>query len=121
MKEIEALEEDFTASETKTVEASSPVLEELAEMDEKVSVPVAATADVVSLDSKRPAASAETSGAHSTMNFKIQGNITMELQFDIGGKVVALEVTETGLTIAMEGGMKFTLPVGEKESFKKAV
>jgi hypothetical protein len=116
MKEIEALEDDFTTSEEKI---SDPVMEELAHLDEKVSIPTS-TANVVSLESKRTA-SKETSGASTSMSFKVQGNLTLELQFDIGGKVVSLEVTETGLSIEMEGGVKFTVPVNEKSSFKKAV
>lgn len=116
MKEIEALEDDFTAVEDKT---ASPVMEELAHLDEKDSIP-APTAKVVSLDTKR-AAPKETSSSPATMSFKVQGNLTLDLQFEIGGKTVALEVTEEGLTIVMDGGMKFTVPVTEKSSLKKAV
>jgi hypothetical protein len=121
MKEIEALEEDFTAEEEKT---ASPVMEELANMDEAESVPVqkASTANVVSLESKREVAPTHSnSGASTSMSFKVQGNLTLDLQFDIGGKVVCLEVTEAGLNIEMEGGIKFSVPVAEKSAHKKAV
>lgn len=118
MKEIEALEEDM---ETEDVKSPSPVLEELAEMDESESVPVS-TSSIVSLDSKRSAPKVEASAAPSTsMSFKVSGNLTLDLKFDIGGKSVALEVTETGLTIEMDGGAKFTVPVDSKSSLKKAV
>lgn len=116
MKEIEALEDDFTTVEDKV---ASPVMEELAHLDEKVSVPLE-TEKVVSLDTKR-AAPKETSSSSTSMSFKVQGNLTLDLQFDIGGKTVALEVTEDGLTIVMDGGMKFTVPVAEKSALKKAV
>lgn len=116
MKEIEALEDDFTTVEDK---AATPVMEELASMDESVSVPTA-TEKVVSLDSKR-AAPKETSSNSTSMSFKVQGNLTLDLNFEIGGKTVSLEVTEAGLTIEMDGGMKFTVPVTEKAAFKKAV
>ncbi len=116
MKEIEALEDDFTTVEDK---AATPVMEELANLDEKVSVPVE-TAKVVSLDSKRTAPK-ETSSNSTSMSFKVQGNLTLDLQFDIGGKTVSLEVTEEGLSIVMDGGMKFTVPVSEKSAHKKAV
>lgn len=116
MKEIEALEDDFTNVEDK---AATPVMEELAHLDEKVSVPVE-TAKVVSLDSKR-AAPKETSSNSTSMSFKVQGNLTLDLQFDIGGKTVSLEVTEEGLSIVMDGGMKFTVPVTETSALKKAV
>lgn len=113
MKEIEALEEDFTAPESK----NSPVLEELSQLDEVEAIPAKAP-NVVSLEPKGPAPKKEAS---TSMSFKVQGNITLELQFDIGGKTVALEVTETGLAIEMEGGMKFIVPVSEKSGLKKAV
>lgn len=119
MKEIEALEEDFTTGEEKT---ASPVMEELASMDETESVPTP-KANIVSLESKRetPAAPVANAGASTSMSFKVQGNLTLDLQFDIGGKVVCLEVSETGLNIEMEGGIKFSVPVTEKSGLKKAV
>jgi len=108
MKEIEALEEDFTEDS----HVASSVMAELAEMTEEKSIPHS-TSNVVSLDSKR--------SASTSMSFKIQGNLTMDLQFEIGGKVVALEVSETGLTIELDGGMKFSVPVDGTSPFKKAV
>lgn len=116
MKEIEALEEDFKEPEEKS---SSSILEELANLDEKESIPVS-TSNVISLDSKRngPKVSVD---ATTSMSFKVQGNLTLDLQFDIGGKVVTLEVTESGLSIEMEGGVKFSVPVAEKPSLKKAI
>ena len=116
MKEIEALEQDFKEDEVKAV---SPILEELAHLEEEVAVP-APERKVVSLDSKRSAPKAESKSSTS-MSFKVSGDLALDLQFDIGGKTVAIEVTEAGLSIEMEGGMKFTVPVSEKSSFKKAV
>lgn len=55
------------------------------------------------------------------MSFKVSGDLTLELAFDIGGQTVALEVTESGLSIEMEGGMKFTVPMKQKSELKKAV
>ena len=126
MKEIEALEDDFTTGEEKT---ASPIMDELAQMDEVDSVPVTATKEetftapnIVSLESKRADPEyAPTKGASTSMSFKVQGNLALELQFDIGGKVVSLEVTETGLAIEMEGGARFSLPLTESSSVKKAV
>jgi hypothetical protein len=115
MKEIEALEDDLTAPE----EESPSVMEELADLDEKDSVPLSSS-NIVSLDSKRvaPKASAD---AMTAMSFKVQGDLKLDLQFSIGGKVVMLEVTEAGLSIEMEGGVKFTVPVTESTSLKKAI
>lgn len=124
MKEIEALEEDFTQSEEKT---ASPIMEELAHLDESQSIPVTtpevtpyASSNVVSLEGAR-GTQASAKSAPTTMSFKVQGDITLELKFDIGGKVVSLAVTETGLAIELEGGMKFTVPVSDTAGIKKAV
>ncbi len=117
MKEIEALEEDFSDTDEKV---ASPVMEELAFLEEEASVPITASKNVVSLETSRPAAKSAPE-ASTSMSFKVHGQLTLELQFDIGGKVVCLEVTESGLNIEMEGGMKFTVPVGEKSVLKKAV
>jgi hypothetical protein len=116
MKEIEALEENMDETDVKM---SSPVLEDLAVMEERQSVP-SSTTPVVSLDSKRSAANS-TSGHSTAVSFKVQGDLTLDLQFEIGGKVVMLEVTEQGLSIEMEGGVKFSVPVTEANSIKKAV
>lgn len=116
MKEIEALEEDFTAPEEKS---ASAVMEELANLDEKDSIPLS-TSNIVSLDSKRSAPKA-AADATTSMSFKVQGDLKLDLQFNIGGKVVMLEVTESGLSIEMEGGVKFSVPVSENTSLKKAI
>lgn len=108
MKEIEALEEDFTPSSEETTAA--PVMEESPELSKET---------VVSLDSKRVAPKVSSDNSTS-MSFKVQGNLTLDLSFDIGGKVVSLSVTESGLSIEMEGGVKFTVPVGQDSAIKKA-
>lgn len=117
MKEIEALEEDFASD---AVAEASPVLAELAEMSEEQSIHVS-TANIVSLESKRSAPNSTIKTPSTAMSFKVQGNLTLELNFEIGGKTVALEVTEAGLNIELDGGMKFTVPVNENSSLKKAV
>lgn len=117
MKEIEALEEDFSDTDEKV---ASPVMEELAYLEEEAAVPLTAAKNVVPIEASRPAAKSNPE-ASTSMSFKVHGQLTLELQFDIGGKVVCLEVTESGLNIEMEGGMKFTVPVGEKPGLKKAV
>lgn len=116
MKEIEALEEDFQAKDEKT---SSPVLEELATLDEVVSIPISSP-NIVSMATPQKAPTGGPSPSTS-MSFRVQGELTIDLQFDIGGKVVCLEVSQHGLTIEMDGGAKFTVPVLEKSSLKKAV
>lgn len=109
MKEIEALEEDFTEDEF----VASSVMKELASIDSEKAIP-SSKANVVSLDTKRSAST-------SSMKFKVEGSLKLELEFEIGGKVIALEVTEKGLAVEMEGGAKFSVPIEESSHLKKAV
>jgi YesN/AraC family two-component response regulator len=119
MKEIEALEEEF--KEESVSEASDSVLENLAEMDEVESVPLKTEKPMAVVHQfEQPAAKKTPTTSNSTsMSFKVQGDLNLELSFDIGGKTVSLEVTEAGLTIQMEGGMTFTVPMSEAQSLKK--
>lgn len=125
MKEIEALEEEFSGDlETEKIEASS-VMEELAEMELDQAVPTTNKTDtVLPFEKKSPPKAAPAvakSSTQSSMSFKVQGDMNLELSFEIGGKTIALEVTEAGLTIQMEGGMTFSVPVSDAHSVKKAV
>ncbi len=54
------------------------------------------------------------------MSFKVSGNMSLDMQFEVGGKVICLEVSEHGLNIQMDGGMTFSVPVGNKAHGKKA-
>lgn len=145
MKEIEALEEDFAAqataspeegetnkeesvgsapavqvqsedSEESPIMESEEVLQDLAKMEETESVPLH---NVRAFEPKE--SSHVANGAKSKMSFKVQGDLIMELNFEMGGKVVCLNVSESSLTIEMDGGMKFTLPVSKNSEIKKAV
>lgn len=115
MKEIEALEEDF--GQESTSEADSPmdatdVMEDLSQMEEKVAIPLKPK----SAPKPMSAPAARTTG--TSMSFKVQGDLNLELQFDVGGKMVNLDVTEQGLTITMDGGMTFTVPLHGKSHSK---
>lgn len=112
MKEIEALEDDFQNEGGSKIEAS-PVMEELAQMDEEDSVPVAKEAPVVKMASvggPKPYKKA-ASNSQTQMSFKVSGELNLELEFDVGGKIVNLVVNEQGLSIEMEGGMTFNVPL----------
>ncbi len=124
MKEIEALEEEFTGDSAQKVESSS-VLEEFTELEEEKALPKTNLQETVLAFEKKSEINAETAGktssAPASMMFKVQGNMELELQFEIGGKSVSLAVTENGLTIELENGAKFTIPVSDAQSLKKAV
>jgi hypothetical protein len=85
--------------------------------------PSTSTKNVVTFE-HRPSVSVATEQhykASTSMSFKVSGDLTLELVFDIGGQTVSLEVTESGLSIEMESGMKFTVPMKQKSELKKAV
>lgn len=117
MKEIEALEEEFNTDQN----GPDAVMEELAQMDEKVAIPQTNKKEAPVLAFKKPEAAKSATSSSSSMSFKVQGDLQLELQFEIGGKIVMLEVTETGLSIQMENGATFTVPVSDTHSVKKAV
>jgi hypothetical protein len=103
MKEIEALELDLNEEEENVKE--SPVLHELSELPEAKAIPLK-PAKVETFVAKSPVA----------MSFKVQGDVNLELEFDVGGKFVSLQVAEDGLTIVLDGGMTFKVPVGDKKA-----
>ena len=116
MKEIEALEEDFQMVEEKipVEQEATPVLKELVQMEEKTAIPAPnkpEAAPVLQMPKKNSEVKSGTS-----MSFKVTGDIKLQLQFDIEGKVVSLSVTETGLAIEMEGGVTFSVPVATKKA-----
>lgn len=108
MKEIEALEEDFSATDDKV----SAVMEDL---DLKEAAPTK-TSEVVAMDAYRAPPAKTQQKAATSMSFKVQGDLAMDLEFNIGGTIVSVGVTESGLTIEMDGGAKFTVPVAAKKA-----
>ena len=129
MKEIEALEEEFSADEDSSKIEASAIMEDLAEMEEEQSIPVTNREEpfeeaAIEQTTVLPFAKKEISQptkATSSMSFKVQGDLNLELHFEVGGKNIALEVTDKGLTIQMDGGISFTVPVSDAQSYKKAV
>lgn len=105
MKEIEALEEGFN-NEQEEFQASE-VLEELSDMIEAEAIP---------LRPQPRAVHSAKSTAHTAMSFKVQGELNLELQFDVGGKSISMSVSEDGLSIVMDGGMTFTVPMKDKKA-----
>jgi hypothetical protein len=93
MKEIEALEED------------KPVLQDLSELPEGKAIPLKPVREE-NFVARAPAA----------MSFKVQGDLSLDLEFEVGGKFVSLQVSEEGLTIVLDGGMTFKVPVGDKKA-----
>lgn len=57
--------------------------------------------------------------AHTSMSFKVEGEMKLDLNFCIGGQNVALQVSDHGFEIELAGGAKFTLPLGAGHQGKK--
>jgi len=56
---------------------------------------------------------------NTAMKFNIEGDMQMELSFVINGTEVNLQINDNGFEIELEGGAKFTLPVGHVSAIKK--
>jgi hypothetical protein len=119
MKEIEALEEKFKSEDEDKIEAT-PIMDELADLAEEVAIPVKSTQKPLHNVSPIRAEKSVAKTSGTSMSFKVQGDLNLDLHFDIGGKTVSLGVSEEGLTIVMDGGVTFTVPVGEKSILKKS-
>ena len=61
-----------------------------------------------------------TSGAHSAMSFNVEGDMKLDLVFHISGKKVHLNIKDGSFELELEGGMKFSIPLDETHSNKKA-
>ena len=54
------------------------------------------------------------------MSFKVEGDMKLDLAFNISGSEVQLSVNEHGLEIGLEGGAKFSVPLSKNHHHKKA-
>jgi hypothetical protein len=67
----------------------------------------------VNISSKNPTV------PHSEMSFSVEGDMTLKLNFSVGGEQISLHIDEeTGFVIELSSGAKFTLPI--ESSLKKA-
>ncbi len=63
---------------------------------------------------------APASFGHSSMSFNVEGNMKLDLAFNISGKNVSLNITEEGFELTLDNGMKFSIPLDHEDSNKKA-
>jgi hypothetical protein len=61
-----------------------------------------------------------TTGGHSSMSFNVEGDMKLDLAFNISGKVVQLKISEHGFELELDGGVKFSIPLDDDQSNKKA-
>jgi hypothetical protein len=73
---------------------------------------------VVPLKAASPVAPA--AGHHSSLSFKVEGQMSLSLSFEVNGQSVYLTISDDGLDIEMETGAKFTLPMSSKAHRKSA-
>lgn len=57
--------------------------------------------------------------AHTSMSFKVEGDMKLDLNFCVGGQDIALHVSDHGFEIELAGGAKFTLPIASAHQGKK--
>jgi len=61
-----------------------------------------------------------TTGGHSSMSFTVEGDMKLDLNFNVSGKQVQLNISENGFELELEGGMKFSIPLDDQSSHKKS-
>lgn len=140
MNEIENLEKEFAeespaanaAPEAQVEEEESveidhtepEVLGKLAEQPLEVSVPKPQHSEKVVAMKNSAKKSEPQPEAHNpspiSMNFQVNGEMTMQLGFQINDQSIFLSVSEKGLVIEMESGGTFTLPLAPSKASKKA-
>ena len=55
-----------------------------------------------------------------SLNFQVSGQMNLKLGFEVNGQHLSLSVSEVGLTIEMESGATFSLPMAPSKVAKKA-
>lgn len=109
MNEIESLEKDFHD------EVEDVVMEKLAETPEPEVKPVE---DKNVHHIPKPV---ENNAKHeNSMNFSVQGDMKLNLTFDIDGKSIALNINDGAFEIEVDGGMKFSIPTNSDQIKKSA-
>ena len=59
-------------------------------------------------------------GHHTSMNFAVEGDMKLNLNFNISGKTVSLNIADDHFSIELEGGMSFNIPLDQSSHNKKA-
>ncbi len=123
MSEIENLEEDMSVAQEEPdeftivdeVQEAKPILSKVTKMKVEEAIPSTNVVDMSSSNSS----SKQNLGGKTSMNFSIDGQMTIDMGFTIGGQFVAISVDEDGFEISMESGAKFTIPLDVNHSQKK--
>lgn len=115
MKEIEGLEQEFSTPETVALQSSNAALAAEAKSAVTEAVTPSAAAPYPEENKVLPMTrtnTVERSNASSSMEFKVSGEMAIDLKFTIGQESVEIMVDGlTGLTIQLAGGAQFILPL----------
>lgn len=131
MSEIEDLESDLEASESEAkAEVDEKVEDEIVEevvSKKKITEPQKEVlVKLVDMPSEKMVPTSVKNechevGAQTAMDFQVSGQMTLNMNFHVGGQSIKLSVNEgNGLEIEMAGGVKFVVPIANKNSVKKA-
>jgi hypothetical protein len=126
MSEIENLEREFAeepqvaagseaeAPSEPEVEDNHEVLQQLAEAPtEKVIRQSSHEDKVVQF---KPQVQPQTGHPQSFLTFQVQGEMSMQLAFEVNGQKISLTVTGDDLSIETESGARFTLPIAARKA-----
>ena len=76
--------------------------------------------EVVQIGKAHDDVESDIAGAQTSMSFKVEGDMKLDLMFNISGHEVQLAVNEHGLEIGLEGGAKFSVPLAKPLKQNKA-
>lgn len=115
MNEIENLEKDFVSDSNKE-DAPQKVVSEMpsshgVQQAEKV---LPQNDNVVKLG---PSPLSQIPSSQTSFDLKVEGKMGVVMSFNIGAHTVLFQVCENGLSIEMQNGVKFTIPL---EDIKKS-
>lgn len=118
-EEDSAPEDDSASKEDSEVDHTEP--EVLAQLIEKpVEEVVLKTNHIEKVVPIKKTEQSASTHQHSSLSFKVEGQMSLSLAFEINGQSVSLDITEAGLQIQMESGASFNLPMSQSGAAKKA-
>ena len=124
MSEIENLEKEFADSDSVSEEVSEVDHTEPEVLSQLVEKPVEEVVHKTNYSEKvvpmKKPEHSPSSNHHSSLSFKVEGQMSMSLAFEVNGQSVSLEISESGLQIQMESGATFNLPMSQSGAAKKA-
>lgn len=119
MSEIENLEKEFSAPEDELQDQfeEEEVFEELSEMPQAEAIGEDVEPHDDQVHRLEPKTHREESksfhGAKSSMSFNVEGDMKLDLSFNISGKTVHLNISEHCFELEFGEGMKFSIPVDQ--------